>query len=376
MQIIVGLNLFNMRKYYFLYTATLVIFVAGCFFTLGINSVFANAPVVSGISPTKSTPGEVITVFGSNLTGSAQLISPLGSKIDVQESSNSSGSELRFEIPDSIIAGTYSISVTNTDGTATSPRNLTVSKGGESFNNTVQPNLPTEGLPSFGQLIELVFSWSLNILGIVVFVMIFYAGFSWFTAAGNTAKINDAKSRITNAVTGAIILLAAWIILYTINPDLVGGRFTLPGLGTSNSESGSGNEGGGGDDTGGNYYCVDVSNPAKPARDYAGTLRQAMDKVLDYMPDIAAAPNTTDNAQRFLHLVAYELQLSGFNATENVKNGHDIPSSARDIIGVWSDGDSEIERYDAIRSSGSGTLTISEAATVGFAGHIPLDCTY
>jgi len=103
--------------------------------------------------------------------------------------------------------------------------------GGNPFGAPPNPAIPTEGLPSFGQLVEMIFTWSLNILGIVVFVMIFFAGFKWFTAAGNTARVNEAKAQITNAVTGAIILLAAYIILYTINPDLVGGMLTLPGLG-------------------------------------------------------------------------------------------------------------------------------------------------
>ncbi|MBI4119854.1 MAG: hypothetical protein HY454_00095 [Parcubacteria group bacterium] len=96
------------------------------------------------------------------------------------------------------------------------------------FSSPVNPIIPTQGLPGFGQLISTIFTWSLSVLGIVVFVQIFYAGFKWFTAAGNTARVNEARSQITNAITGAIILLAAYIILYTINPDLVGGTFTLP----------------------------------------------------------------------------------------------------------------------------------------------------
>lgn len=93
---------------------------------------------------------------------------------------------------------------------------------------TAQPTIPTQGLPNVGELVAFIFTWSLNILGIVVFVMIFYSGFNWFTAAGNTAKVNEAKSQITNAILGALILLGAWIILYTINRDLVGGTFNLP----------------------------------------------------------------------------------------------------------------------------------------------------
>lgn len=113
---------------------------------------------------------------------------------------------------------------------------------GESFRTAIRPNIPTEGLPSFGELVATIFTWSLNILGIVVFVMIFFAGFKWFTAAGNTAKVNEARGQITNAITGALILLSAYIILYTINPDLVGGKFELPGVGSESSglEPGSG----------------------------------------------------------------------------------------------------------------------------------------
>ena len=101
--------------------------------------------------------------------------------------------------------------------------------GGTPFKtDTPQPTIPTEGLADFGELVAWIFTLSLDILGIAVFVMIFYAGFNWFTAAGNTAKVNEAKGQVTNAILGALLLLAAWIILYTINPDFVGGVFTLP----------------------------------------------------------------------------------------------------------------------------------------------------
>ena len=74
-------------------------------------------------------------------------------------------------------------------------------------------------------------------MGIAVFVMVFYAGFLWLTAAGNTAKVTEAKSRITNAVFGAIILLSAYLILYTINPDFVCQAFNLPGIGQDTDTS-------------------------------------------------------------------------------------------------------------------------------------------
>ncbi|MEK7603929.1 MAG: hypothetical protein AAB461_02300 [Patescibacteria group bacterium] len=108
--------------------------------------------------------------------------------------------------------------------------NALVSEAAEPFQNPTQPTIPTQGLPGFGELVALIFTWSLSILGIVIFVRIFYAGFLYFTAGSNTARVNEAQEKISNAVLGAIILLGAWIILYTINPDLIGGALTLPGV--------------------------------------------------------------------------------------------------------------------------------------------------
>ena len=98
--------------------------------------------------------------------------------------------------------------------------------------------VPTQGLPTdLGQLIQQIFTWSLGILGISVFVMFFYSGFLWLTAAGNTSKIGEAKTHMTNAVFGAILLLSSYLILYTINPDFVKSTVNLPGLGTTSPTS-------------------------------------------------------------------------------------------------------------------------------------------
>lgn len=95
--------------------------------------------------------------------------------------------------------------------------------------NTVQaavlPNFnQSQNLPAF---ISSVYSFALTIVGIAVFIRILYAGFLWLTAAGNASKASDAKGKITNAVIGAILLFAAYLILYVINPDLVRNTFNL-----------------------------------------------------------------------------------------------------------------------------------------------------
>jgi hypothetical protein len=79
----------------------------------------------------------------------------------------------------------------------------------------------------FGQLIQFIINYSFYVVGIAIFGVMFWAGFTWFTAAGNSSKINEAKGKIYNAIIGAILLSSAYVLLYTINPDLVGGTFTL-----------------------------------------------------------------------------------------------------------------------------------------------------
>jgi len=85
----------------------------------------------------------------------------------------------------------------------------------------------TNDLPGF---ISSIYSFALTVVGIAVFIRILYAGFLMLTAGGNASKWNDAKTKMTNAIVGAILLFAAYLILYIINPDLVSNafRFTLP----------------------------------------------------------------------------------------------------------------------------------------------------
>lgn len=82
----------------------------------------------------------------------------------------------------------------------------------------------------FGQLIQDIFGWALALVGAAVFVNFLWAGFLWFTAAGRPRPITQAKEKMTSALIGAIIFLASFLILKTINPDLVRQTFTLPGL--------------------------------------------------------------------------------------------------------------------------------------------------
>lgn len=93
--------------------------------------------------------------------------------------------------------------------------------------NTAQAavTLPTFNQPDLPAFISSIYSFSLTVVGIAVFIRILYAGFLWLTAAGNASKAGDAKKKITDAVVGTILLFAAYLILYIINPDLVKNTF-------------------------------------------------------------------------------------------------------------------------------------------------------
>ena len=101
--------------------------------------------------------------------------------------------------------------------------------------------VPNQGLPTdLGQLISAIFVWSLSIIGLVIFVRFFYAGFKWaFLSAGNSAQVGEAKNMMKNAVYGAIVLFSAFLILNTINPDLVGSVVNLPGIPATNPTAGT-----------------------------------------------------------------------------------------------------------------------------------------
>jgi hypothetical protein len=97
----------------------------------------------------------------------------------------------------------------------------------------------TEKLPDF---ISSIYSFALTVVGIAVFIRILHAGFLMLTAAGNASKWGDARTKMQNAVIGAILLFAAYLILYVINPDLVSNafKFTVPGTGQPSAPAATG----------------------------------------------------------------------------------------------------------------------------------------
>jgi len=81
---------------------------------------------------------------------------------------------------------------------------------------TMEPQ--TLGLTGLlNKIIKLVYAF----VGILVFVMIVWGGIIYLTSRGNSSSIKDAQDRIVQALLGLFFLFASYLILNTINPELV-----------------------------------------------------------------------------------------------------------------------------------------------------------
>jgi len=107
------------------------------------------------------------------------------------------------------------------------------------------PGIGTDStVTNFGVYLSQVFTISLQIATVLAVLMISYGGFKYITVESFVGK-SDAKKKITDAIIGLVLLLVSWLLLYTINPDLVNNDFNIPSP-ASSTTSFSGGGGGGG----------------------------------------------------------------------------------------------------------------------------------
>lgn len=66
-----------------------------------------------------------------------------------------------------------------------------------------------------------IYDYALYLAGILAVIMIMIGGFQWVSAGGNESKIGEAKERIVGAIIGLVIALGSFLLLNTINPNLV-----------------------------------------------------------------------------------------------------------------------------------------------------------
>ena len=134
-----------------------------------------------------------------------------------------------------------------------------------SFNYTPMEQIPgfaTSG--EFCSYISAVYKFGIWAVGISAMLMIIIGGYMYMMSAGNTASTGKAKGVITDAIVGLILALTSYLLLYTINPNLLtckiigagtvssgGGAATTPGQPTTG--------GGGGGKTCTDGKCANVA---------------------------------------------------------------------------------------------------------------------
>jgi len=75
-------------------------------------------------------------------------------------------------------------------------------------------------VPWIGEYISGIYKYAIGIVGILAAVVLMIGGVIWLTAGGNAGRIGEAKAWIGASLTGLIIALCSYIILYQINPSL------------------------------------------------------------------------------------------------------------------------------------------------------------
>jgi len=88
------------------------------------------------------------------------------------------------------------------------------SKKGETVDFSKEPKALEKLLVSF-------INWIFNFIGAILFFVIIYSGVIYATSSGNPQKQLEAKERIINALIGLIIFICFYVILNTINPNIL-----------------------------------------------------------------------------------------------------------------------------------------------------------
>jgi len=86
------------------------------------------------------------------------------------------------------------------------------------------PNIPGGQLPVGQELpsyIRYLFIFGLGLIAFLALAQMMAGGLTYILAAGNVAKVEDAKDTIKQALLGLGLLLVSYLLLRTINPDLV-----------------------------------------------------------------------------------------------------------------------------------------------------------
>ena len=77
----------------------------------------------------------------------------------------------------------------------------------------------TSGIEMLYNYIGLVYRWAARTIGIVCVFFIIWGGFDVATAGDNSGKLDEAKKRIIQSLSGLVLLFLSAMILHIVNPN-------------------------------------------------------------------------------------------------------------------------------------------------------------
>lgn len=75
--------------------------------------------------------------------------------------------------------------------------------------------------PTPADMVGQIYIYALGIAGALAIIRVVYGGILYVVSAGNTSKQSDARDIITSAIWGLVLLAGAYLLLNTINPEIV-----------------------------------------------------------------------------------------------------------------------------------------------------------
>lgn len=89
----------------------------------------------------------------------------------------------------------------------------TSGQAGNLLNNTAgTAGIATTGPDALPRIIGTIINVVLGFMGIVLLFYVILAGWEWMSAGGDGKKVEEAKTRIKNAIIGLVIIVSAYAI--------------------------------------------------------------------------------------------------------------------------------------------------------------------
>ena len=121
------------------------------------------------------------------------------------------------------------------DGAINFNPNVTIPNSGfkhEDPNNEDAGKPLTKDTKPIADYIKAIYTYAISIVAIAAALALMIGGVIWLTAGGSNTRVESAKKVMTGALSGLVLALGSYFLLYQINPDLTKTQwFKIKGVG-------------------------------------------------------------------------------------------------------------------------------------------------